>query len=148
MIRQNCIKLRSVKLKTVFVVTQTHSSSTDMKKLLFSLIIFSACKSPDVKPAAQKDVRPAEVVVTREESNIIPADERVTEVSKEDLVKNTAKPPKQNNATTSSTTPGNFTKSDEIKQEQKSADSTLNTDPGGGSDFEGYIPFIKQFFDR
>ena len=119
-----------------------------MKKLFFALIIFAACKSPGVKPAAQKDVRPAEVVVTGEESNIIPADERVTEARKEDLVKNAAKPTKQNTATSTSAAPGNFTKADEIKQEQKPADSTLNTDQGGGSDFEGYIPFIKQFFDR
>lgn len=122
--------------------------SRDMKKLLFALVIFAACKSPGVNPPAPKEVRPAEVVVTSEESKIIPADESAAEPGKEDLVKNANKPARQNPAATASAAPATFSKADEIKQEQKTADSTLNTDQGGGSDFEGYIPFIKQFFDR
>ena|SRR5688572_27231806 len=119
-----------------------------MKKLLFALVIFAACKSPGVKPAAQKEVRPAEVVVTPEESKIVPAAESAAEPKKEDLVRTADKPAKQNSVATTNAAPAAFSKEDEIKQEQKSADSTLNTDQGGGSDFEGYIPFIKQFFDR
>ena len=118
-----------------------------MKKLLLALCVFAACKAPGSKPG-NNDVRQVEAAPTGQTS-VAPTTgtTAVNPVMEKDVAKVAVKPAKKITPTSSATVEIESAVT-EARQEQKIADSIQNPQQGSGSDMEGFIPFIKQFYDR
>ncbi len=119
-----------------------------MKKLLIALCVFTACTSPVAKqaqPGASSPVKAAPV----DQAQVSPNQElpAANPASEKDVAKVAPKPVVKAVETTEVSTAKVESAHPEMRSEQKIADSIRNSE-GGGSDIEGYIPFIKQFFDR
>ena len=119
-----------------------------MKKLLLALCVFAACKAPGSKPG-NNDVRQVEAAPTGQTS-VAPTTgtTAVNPVMEKDVAKVAGKPAKKITPTSSATFVEIESAVTEARQEQKIADSIQNAQQGSGSDMEGFIPFIKQFYDR